>query len=108
MMSINPVAHSTAEIALTHWGVEMARKGGVPKERVLNCLELPAFTDFLNRRRRRGCDPNPALDKRLPGDPARGDADAGRLTLRIRSPSRQDVQSLPIHKRVVSNSARSP
>ena len=54
MMSINPVAHSTAEIALTHWGVEMARKGGVPKERVLNCLELPAFTDFLNRRRRRG------------------------------------------------------
>lgn len=38
MMSINPDAHSTREIDLTHWGVEMARKGGVPKERVLNCL----------------------------------------------------------------------
>jgi hypothetical protein len=38
MMSINPDTHSTREIDLTHWGVEMARKGGVPKERVLNCL----------------------------------------------------------------------
>jgi len=43
MMSINPDAHSTAEIDLTHWGVEMARKGGVPQDRVLNCLELSAF-----------------------------------------------------------------
>jgi DNA polymerase (family 10) len=25
MMSINPDAHSTAEISLTHWGIEMAR-----------------------------------------------------------------------------------
>ena len=33
MMSINPDAHSTNEIDLTHWGVEMARKGGVPKGR---------------------------------------------------------------------------
>jgi DNA polymerase (family X) len=53
MMSINPDAHSTAEIGLIHWGVVMARKGGVPKERVLNCLELPAFADFLTRRRRK-------------------------------------------------------
>jgi DNA polymerase (family 10) len=36
-MSINPDAHTIAEIDLTHWGVEMARKGGVPKNRVLNC-----------------------------------------------------------------------
>src|SRR4030081_4147757 len=47
MMSINPDAHSTDEIDLTHWGVEMARKGGVPKERVLNCLDLPRFAAFL-------------------------------------------------------------
>ncbi len=40
MMSINPDAHSTREIDLTHWGVEMARKGGVPAKRVLNCLTL--------------------------------------------------------------------
>jgi DNA polymerase (family 10) len=54
MMSINPDAHSTTEIDLTHWGVEMARKGGVPRERVLNCLELPQFTDYLNVRRSNG------------------------------------------------------
>ena len=47
MMSINPDAHSTDEIDLTHWGVEMARKGGVPPERVLNCLTLPAFKAHL-------------------------------------------------------------
>jgi DNA polymerase (family 10) len=29
MMSINPDAHSTREIDLTHWGVEMTREGGV-------------------------------------------------------------------------------
>jgi len=51
LMSINPDAHSTSEIELTHWGVEMARKGGVPPERVLNCLELPQFTGYLNNRR---------------------------------------------------------
>jgi DNA polymerase (family 10) len=34
MMSINPDAHSTRELDHMHWGVEMARKGGVPKGRV--------------------------------------------------------------------------
>jgi DNA polymerase (family 10) len=47
MMSINPDAHSTNEIDLTHWGVEMARKGGVPADRVLNCLNLAAFSRHL-------------------------------------------------------------
>jgi DNA polymerase (family 10) len=51
MISINPDAHSTAEIELTHWGVEMARKGGVPKDRVLNCLELTNFSAYLSQRR---------------------------------------------------------
>ena len=50
MMSINPDAHSTSEIDLTHWGVEMARKGGVPKDRVLNCLDLPRLLAYLGRR----------------------------------------------------------
>jgi DNA polymerase (family 10) len=53
MLSINPDAHSITELDLTHWGVEMARKGGVPKERVLNCLELPALLSFLASRRKR-------------------------------------------------------
>ena len=51
MMSINPDAHSTREIDLTHWGVEMARKGGVPKERVLNCLNREEFAEYLANRR---------------------------------------------------------
>jgi DNA polymerase (family X) len=52
MMSINPDAHSTDEIDLTHWGVEQARKGGVPADRVLNCLGLAQITQFLSRRKR--------------------------------------------------------
>ena len=51
MMSINPDAHSTSEIDLTHWGVEMARKGGVPKERVLNCLDLRPLLAYLTQKR---------------------------------------------------------
>jgi hypothetical protein len=50
MMSINPDAHSTSEIDLTHWGVEMARKGGVPPDRVLNAMDLPTFMEWLERR----------------------------------------------------------
>jgi DNA polymerase (family X) len=50
MMSINPDAHSTDEIDLTHWGVQIARKGGVPRDRVLNCLDLPAFEAHLAAR----------------------------------------------------------
>jgi DNA polymerase (family 10) len=51
MMSINPDAHSTHEIDLIHWGVEMARKGGVPTDRVLNCLGLPQIMQYLRRRK---------------------------------------------------------
>ena len=38
MMSINPDAHSIAEIDNLKWGVAMARKGGIPPDRVINCL----------------------------------------------------------------------
>ena len=47
MFSINPDAHSTSEVDLTRWGVIIARKGGVPKNRVLNCLSLQQLTTFL-------------------------------------------------------------
>ena len=50
-LSINPDAHSIAELDLTRWGVLMARKAGVPKERVLPALDLPAFAAFLEQRR---------------------------------------------------------
>jgi len=52
-MSINPDAHSTGELDLTHWGVEMARKGGVPKGRVLNVLDAAAIADHFQNRRDR-------------------------------------------------------
>jgi DNA polymerase (family 10) len=52
MLSINPDAHSIAELDLVRWGVLMARKGGVPKERVLNCLDLGAITAFFQERKR--------------------------------------------------------
>jgi DNA polymerase (family 10) len=65
LMSINPDAHSTREIDLTHWGVEMARKGGVPKDRVLNCLSKTEFADYLKRRRARGGGKRPPPRRRV-------------------------------------------
>ena len=50
-MSINPDAHSTDEIDLVRWGVAMARKGGVPADRILNCLALRDFTGYLRTRK---------------------------------------------------------
>ncbi|WFU75481.1 DNA polymerase/3'-5' exonuclease PolX [Bradyrhizobium sp. CB2312] len=52
MMSINPDAHSIAELDHMHWGVEMARKGGVPADRVLNAMPLVDITRYLRQRRR--------------------------------------------------------
>jgi DNA polymerase (family 10) len=49
--SINPDAHSTAEIDLTKWGVTIARKGGVSADRVLNALDLTAFSAYLEARK---------------------------------------------------------
>jgi DNA polymerase (family 10) len=54
MMSINPDAHSVSELDHMHWGVEMARKGGVPPERVLNAMTLPEIIRHL-RQKRRSC-----------------------------------------------------
>jgi DNA polymerase (family 10) len=51
IFSINPDAHSVSEIDLTQWGLAMARKGGVPPERVLNSLELCSFRAYLADRK---------------------------------------------------------
>ena len=51
MLSINPDAHSIDELDLTRWGVLMARKGGIPLERVLNSLDLKEITALLQARR---------------------------------------------------------
>ena len=75
MMSINPDAHSVAELDLTHWGVEMARKGGVPKQRVLNCLVLGDIAEyFAARKLKRSAVRRPARQRR----PAAANARAAR------------------------------
>ena len=58
MLSINPDAHSTEELDLTRWGVAIARKGGVAKEHVLNCLDGQAFAAFLLSQRRHSRSPS--------------------------------------------------
>ena len=40
LLSINPDAHSIAELDLVRWGVAVARKGGVQKQDVLNAMSL--------------------------------------------------------------------
>ena len=53
MLSINPDAHSTAELDLVKWGVAVARKGGVSKGHVLNAMSLEHIDAYLQTRRRR-------------------------------------------------------
>ncbi|MHC2623943.1 DNA polymerase (family 10) [Bradyrhizobium huanghuaihaiense] len=52
MMSINPDAHSIPELDHMHWGVLMARKGGVPADPVLNVMTLAEITRYLRQKRR--------------------------------------------------------
>jgi DNA polymerase (family 10) len=50
--SVNPDAHSTDEIASsTRWGVAIARKSGMPPERVINALDRDSFERFLQARK---------------------------------------------------------
>jgi DNA polymerase (family X) len=53
MFAIDPDAHSTSEIDNLQWGVLIARKGGVPKDRVLNALDLAHFKAHLEARKTR-------------------------------------------------------
>jgi DNA polymerase (family X) len=53
MLSINPDAHSIAELDLVKWGMAIARKGGVPKQKVLNALGLREMVGYLERRKNR-------------------------------------------------------
>ena len=52
-LSINPDAHSIAELDLMKWGVAVARKGGVAKDKVLNAMSLEQMLAHLSRRKRR-------------------------------------------------------
>ena len=59
MFSIDPDAHSTDEIDNVAWGVMMARKGAVPKDRVLNTLSLNQFAAHLEQRKHDTHKPRP-------------------------------------------------
>jgi hypothetical protein len=50
---INPDADSIRELDHMHWGVEMARNGGVSADRVLNAMPLPEIAPYLRQRRHR-------------------------------------------------------
>jgi DNA polymerase (family 10) len=52
--SINPDAHSTSEIASsTRWGLAIARKSGMPADRVINTLDRDSFAHWLEARKKR-------------------------------------------------------
>jgi DNA polymerase (family 10) len=52
--SINPDAHSTSEIASsTRWGLAIARKSGMPADRVINTLDGDSFARWLLARKER-------------------------------------------------------
>ena len=67
MLSINPDAHSIAELDLVQWGVASARKGGVEKQHVLNAWDLRAFLDYLRKRKARATVDEARPRKRLKG-----------------------------------------
>lgn len=49
--SINPDAHSTYDLYNCHYGVNIARKGWIKKENVINTLSLNQMTQFLKERK---------------------------------------------------------
>jgi hypothetical protein len=46
-------AHATSEIDNIRWGVVMARKGAVPKDRVINTLDAADFAAWIAQRKAR-------------------------------------------------------
>ncbi|MGE5510591.1 MAG: PHP domain-containing protein [Bacteroidota bacterium] len=67
MLSINPDAHSTDELDLVQWGVAIARKGGVPKQKVLNALNLEDMLAYLAQRKMLANQPDRKLTRRAGG-----------------------------------------
>ena len=51
MLSINPDAHSLAGLLDMHYGVDVARKGGLTAEMTFNALPLEKMQAYLQQRR---------------------------------------------------------
>ena len=52
LLSINPDAHSIAELDLVRWGIAIARKSMVPKRKILTCFTRAELMAHLNKRKR--------------------------------------------------------
>ena len=52
LLSINPDAHAAGEMAYMEYGLKIARKGGVPPERVLNCMSLQEIAQYFAQRKK--------------------------------------------------------
>jgi DNA polymerase (family 10) len=50
-ISVNPDAHSTADLAYTFYGLGAARKGWLEKGDVLNCLSARELMDYFKKKR---------------------------------------------------------
>ncbi|MCB0345215.1 MAG: hypothetical protein KDD66_08850, partial [Bdellovibrionales bacterium] len=46
-IAVCPDAHSTADIDLVKYGVATARKGGLSKDDVVNCMTLKNFEGYI-------------------------------------------------------------
>lgn len=53
MFAVSTDAHHVSELGNIRWGVAQARKGWVPKERVLNSLTMAEFRTFVAAKRER-------------------------------------------------------
>ena len=53
ILSINPDAHDISEIDMVKYGVNVARKGGVPANKVLNCMTLDEIAAHFEKRKKR-------------------------------------------------------
>src|SRR3954469_2586234 len=63
--SVNPDAHSTSEIgSSTRWGLAIARKSGMPADRVINTLDRDSFARWLQARKERAAPRLAPLRKR--------------------------------------------
>jgi DNA polymerase (family X) len=71
IFSINPDAHSIAELDLMRWGLAMARKGGISADRVLNAFDLPSFSQWLADHRNHTALPSAKIRARAHHSPVR-------------------------------------
>jgi len=51
MFAVSTDAHHTTELANHRWGVAQARKGWVPRDRVLNALDFSSLNAFIEQKR---------------------------------------------------------